>query len=161
MLAHPVEADSPLAVSETSFELKFTIDGRIRRKLQQQVGRLTENNWAFLAERDYINEIRDERSIEELADEIRVLREAWGRTTGGPQVLSEEPLLPEGPSGMFSFSERDRAISTVVAHHVNLHDESVQAFRKSKLSGRLLRPNQVAGWLKRYRPTKDAGGIRG
>ena len=87
-----------------------------------------------------------------------MLREAWGRTTGGPQVLSEEPLLPEGPSGMFSFSERDRAISTVVAHHVNLHDESVQAFRKSKLSGRLLWPNQVAGWLKRYRPTKDAGG---
>ena len=28
MLAHPVEADSPLAVSKTSFELKFTIDGR-------------------------------------------------------------------------------------------------------------------------------------
>ena len=130
----------------------------VRRKLQRQVGRLTEKEWAFLVDRDYIKDITDGRSIETLADEVQTFREVFGRTTGSPQLLSGEPFLPGGPSGMSAFSERDRAISTVVSHYVNLHDESVRAFRESELDGRLLRSNRVAGWLKRYRPTKGGRG---
>jgi hypothetical protein len=129
--------------------------GDLDRYLKRDHQRVSNDaEWDFLNEYEYVRDVEIEASeISELAEKTVELRQTFGPATSSRldrrvAVVAEKALAP-------SLGWRGKALSAIFAV-IASSDRRVLAFRSKELSGGLVAPQDVEGWLRSRAAVEEA-----